>query len=225
MAQDFTVVKHGVDTSGRAIYMTRYMQLWWEDYCEELGFAPIIVQGAFMTRNGGGADASAGYHDEAGCLDLRVWDRTEDEVAKMVRAGRRRAAATWVRDERHGMDPHLHLVLGPDRPLASGAAYQWNQYVAGRDGLAGNGSDYHWRPSPLVGTWEPDLRKPTPNITAALQAKDAGTRRNALERIVRNGEPAMVRAAKAYLAAMTAMETARGKAAAARAKLKGLEVR
>lgn len=226
MAKDFTVVKHGVDTSGRAIYMTRYMQLWWEEYCDRLGFAPTIVQGAFMTRNGGGASASAGYHDAAACLDLRLWDRTPEQRTKMVRVGRIMAAGYWERDEaRGGMDLHGHLVLGPDSPKAQGAAIQWSQYVGGGDGLASGGRDYHWRPSPLVTDWEPDLRKPTPNITAALKAKDLGIRRNALERVVRHGDPKAVRAAKAYLKALTAIETARGKAAAARARLKGLEVR
>jgi hypothetical protein len=178
-----------------------------------------------MLRSGGGASASAGYHDAAGCLDLRVWDQTEENVGRMVRCGRRRAAAAWVRDQRHGMDPHLHLCLGPDRPLASGASLQWVAYIHNKDGLAGNGADYHWRPSPLVTTWEPDLAKPTPNITAALKAKDAGTRRNALERVVRNADPHAAKAAKAYLAAMTAIEKARGRAAAARARLKKQEVR
>lgn len=147
---DFSVVRTGTDSSGRPILMTAYMRDWWEAVCDELGFRPTIVQGAFMARNGGGATASAGYHDQAGCLDLRTWDQTADNVERIVRTCRRRGAGTWLRDHRHGMDPHIHLVLGTDQPLASGASSQWREYVAGGDGLAGSAPDYHWRPSPLV---------------------------------------------------------------------------
>jgi hypothetical protein len=142
---------------------------WWQSVCDELGFTPVVTQGAFMTRAGGGASASAGYHDQGGCFDLRVWDRTLPEVSQIIRVTRRRGAASWVRDaQRGGMDPHIHLVLGTDRPLASGAAWQWNEYIEGNDGLAGRGSDYHERPRPLVLTppqedpmaqYEAELRK------------------------------------------------------------------
>ena len=148
---DFTVRGCGTDTSGRPIYMTVYMADWWEQVHTDLGFAPTIVQGAFMARiPGGGAAASAGYHDAAGCLDLRTWDLTEAQVEQVIRTTRRHGAASWVRDERHGMDPHIHLVLGADSPLADGAAWQWEQYLAGRDGLSSGGRDYHWRPDPIV---------------------------------------------------------------------------
>lgn len=157
---DFTVVQRGVDTSGRKLLATRYMWAWWDAVCADLGFEPTIVQGAFMAQAGGGADASAGYHDRGGCFDLRVWDRTPDQVEAIIRTTRRRGAGSWVRDERHGMDPHIHLVLGSDRPLATGAATQWGQYLAGRDGLASNGADYHWRPDPIVTTPPEDEMTP-----------------------------------------------------------------
>ncbi|GHJ59120.1 hypothetical protein NOK12_16380 [Nocardioides sp. OK12] len=149
---DYTVTRTGTDSSGRGIYMTTYMRDWWARVVDTLGFEPTIVQGAFMGRNGGGASASAGYHDGAGCLDLRVWNLASSQVAQTIRVLRELGAAAWLRDQRHGMDPHIHLVLGSDAPLASGAAYQWRQYLAGRDGLASNGADYHPRPSPLVTT-------------------------------------------------------------------------
>lgn len=168
---DFSVVRHGTDPNGRPIYMTVYMRDWWAAYCAALGFTPTIVQGAHMKRAGGGASASAGYHDLAGCLDLRVWDKTPEQQRAMIRKARARGAAAWLRDERHGMDPHIHMLLGTDRPLASGAQTQWQQYLKGRDGLAGNGPDYHWRPDPLV-TTPPEVSVPTchngwPVITSA----------------------------------------------------------
>ena len=60
-----------------------------------------------------------------------------------------RLAADAVRIAREQLGPN-HLLLGTDRPLAKGAATQWQQYLAGRDGLASNGPDYMWRPSPVV---------------------------------------------------------------------------
>lgn len=148
---DFTVHAYGTDTSGRTIYMTAYQHAWLEDVTAELDFVPTIVQGAFMVRNGGGAADSAGYHDAAGCLDFRTWDLTADEAETLVRTLRRHGAAAWRRDHEHGgMDPHCHIVLGTDVPLAPGATQQWRDYVQGFDGLASRGPDYEYRPNPLV---------------------------------------------------------------------------
>ena len=147
---DYTVSRYGTDSSGRVIYMTAYMAEWWEAIVRDLGFRPTIVQGAFMARNGGGASESAGYHDAGGCLDLRVWDLTATQQAAVIRSTRWGGAGSWLRDKRHGMDPHIHLVLGSDAPLAPGAAWQWLAYLNGGDGLSGGGRDYHDRPQPLV---------------------------------------------------------------------------
>lgn len=149
---DFTVAKRGTDSSGRAIYATAYMWDWWNAVCSELGFRPTITQGAFMVRNGGGAQASAGYHDAGGTFDLRVWDLTKSQVDQTIRTLRASGAAAWLRNQQHGGfdDPHIHLVFGSDAPLAPGAAWQWLAYLNGGDGLSGGGRDYHPRPAPLV---------------------------------------------------------------------------
>lgn len=149
---DFTVIRLGEDSSGRDLFMTRYMKAWWDDVCVRLGFTPTVVQGAFMSRvAGGGAKASDGYHDLGGCLDVRVWDLKPEQQHQLVREVRRSGAGAWLRDKKHGgFDPHVHLVLGSDSPLHAKAAAQWQAYQDGLDGLAGRGEDYHWRPSPLV---------------------------------------------------------------------------
>lgn len=144
------IVRYGTDSSGRPIYMTRYMRAWWKRVIKQCGFVPTIVQGAWMTRAGGGADESAGYHDGGGCLDIRTWDRTGDELRKMNRVIRSLGAGGWIRDDRHGMEPHYHLVLGSDFGLSAGAASQWKQYLAGGNGLADRLRDYMWRPNPMV---------------------------------------------------------------------------
>ena len=61
------------------------------------------------------------------------------------------------------MDPHCHLVLGTDQPVAVGAAQQWRDYRNGFDGLyyrdGRKRPDYEWRPSPLV------LKPPEDDVT------------------------------------------------------------
>lgn len=127
------------------------MHDWFEGIVRELGFRPTIVQGAWMEKNGGGADASAGYHDKGGCLDLRVWDLSGTQVEAVIHATRWGGAGSWLRDQAHGgMDSHIHLVLGSDKDLAPGAAWQWINYLNGGDGLTSGGRDYHPRPSPVV---------------------------------------------------------------------------
>lgn len=184
---DFTVRSHGTDSSGRTIWATDYMWAWWERVCDDLGFRPTIVQGAFMVRNGGGAAASAGYHDAGGCFDLRVWDLGASQVEDVIRTCRELGAAAWLRDAQHGgFDPHIHLVLGTDQPLASGARAQWGQYLAGRDGLASNGPDYHWRPSPLVTTPPEDDMTPQQEATLNRIAADVDSLKARVNEIAKN---------------------------------------
>lgn len=158
MKRDLTVVRYGTDTSGRAIWMTKWMILVFRAILRHPDVAPfahkvVIVQGAFMVRNGGGAAASAGYHDQGGCLDLRTWNLSLTELNALVRVFRMFGFALWRRDEswvHGGMDPHAHGTLGSDGPLSSGAKTSWGSYLNKGDGLAGGRPDYEWRPSPLV---------------------------------------------------------------------------
>lgn len=149
---DWKVIRYGTDTSNRPIYMSVFMRDWWVGVLAELSFVPTIVQGAWMSMvPGGGAADSAGYHDGGGCLDVRTWSMTPAQLAEFNRVVRTRGAGGWKRDKTHGgMDEHYHLVLGADHDLSDGARQQWSLYLAGRDGLASNGPDYMWRPSPVV---------------------------------------------------------------------------
>lgn len=161
---DHTVKRRGTDSSGRGIYATTYMWTVWLAVLAHPDIRPfadkiVIVQGAFMGRAGGGAAASAGYHDGAGTFDLRVWNLADDEVRILIRVLRLFGIAAWLRNLRFGgfSDPHIHLVLGSDQPLSTGAAYQWRDYINGGDGMGG--TDYHPRPHPLVTTPpEDDMR-------------------------------------------------------------------
>ena len=173
---NFTVKRYGLDTSGRGLWMTVYMHNWWEAVVKDLGFRPTIVQGAFMVRDGGGAAASAGYHDQAGCMDVRTWDLTAAQLDQLVRTCRKHGAAAWRRDKsaaHGGMDPHCHITLGTDRPLSAGAAASWRSYLNGRNGLANEAPDYEWRPKPLV----KKPPKPRPKLPGMVRDAVLATRK------------------------------------------------
>jgi hypothetical protein len=68
-------------------------------------------------------------------------------------------------------------------------------------------------------------RQPTLNITQALQAKDLQDRKEALRKIAKFGSDDASAVAKAWLAALKAVEEARQAAQAARVDLKALEVK
>lgn len=150
----YDVRSYGTDSSGRAILMNARMALALEVACRRLDFAPTITQGAYMSRLGGGAADSAGYHDEGGCLDFRTTsydELTGPQIGQLVEALRSVGWAAWRRDQVHGgMDPHCHAVLLGDRDAAYGARDQMKQYRDGLDGLASRGRDYEARPTPLV---------------------------------------------------------------------------
>ena len=193
---DFTVRRFGTDTSGRPILMTQFMWDWWQGVVTELGFEPTIVQGAFMSRVGGGAAASAGYHDLGGCMDVRTWDLTGDQLDRLIRVTRTRAGASWRRDEtaaHGGMDSHCHITLGSDQPLSDGARASWQSYLNGDNGLANNASDYEWRPKPLVTT--------PPERDWFDMATEADLRKIVREEIQAREDEIAAKAAKAVLAA------------------------
>jgi hypothetical protein len=139
----------GLDTGGRPIRMSPQMDAWWDLYVAALGFTPTITQGGWMGDLA--ADLSGPTHD-ADALDLRVWDRTQNQVEAMVRTARALGAAAWLRNKQHGgfTDPHIHLVPGRWAHPSPSALRQWDALRAGRDGLANNGPDYH--PYPLANT-------------------------------------------------------------------------
>ena len=159
---DFTVEQFGTDPSRRTIWMTRYMHSVWRGILADPKVAPFaskltIVQGAFMTKDGGSADASAHTHDDAGCIDVRTWNLTADELETFIRVARMHGWAFWRRDKDHGgFKPHAHGVLGTDKPLHPEAQDQWEAYLGGKNGLASGRDDYEWRPDPLVHRPTPD---------------------------------------------------------------------
>ena len=152
MANEGVVEQRGTDSSGRPILMTRYMHDFWEGVVDDLGFRPVITQGAWMARvPGGGAENSEGFHDAGGCLDYRTRDLTLAQNLAVIRTIRLHGAGAWRRYRSQGMsEDHGHLVLGTDPGISIAALGQWREYLAGGDGLTGTAPDYEWRPNPLV---------------------------------------------------------------------------
>src|SRR5690625_7647960 len=84
----YTIRRYGTDSSGRPIYMSEYMHQWMENELNRPRVRPFadkvtIVQGEWMAKAGGGASASAGYHDGGGCLDFHTWNLTTTEITLM----------------------------------------------------------------------------------------------------------------------------------------------
>ena len=132
----------GTDSSGRPIRMSPRLHAVWEQVCAVLGFAPTIVQGGWLTN---AAAASATTH-AGDALDLRTRDLTDAQVQATIRVLRAHSIAAWLRDHRHGMDPHIHAIPGRWANPSPSALRQWDACRAGRDGLASNGPDYHAYP-------------------------------------------------------------------------------
>lgn len=108
----------------------------------KLGYDLTITQGSY---NAGGVSASAGTHDGGGAVDLSSYD-----WERKVRLLRQVGFAAWYRAPIPGLwGAHIHAIAIGDQDLSSGARSQVSDYYNGRDGLAGNGPDRHWRPSPI----------------------------------------------------------------------------
>jgi hypothetical protein len=112
------------------IWMNRRMWAAWDVTIAELGFIPRLVQGAYMANHGGGATASAGYHDFGGCIDTSVIGLSEKTIREIIRVGRGVGWAVWHRiADLDGMDDdHMHWCLVDDERAASGALDQMVQY-------------------------------------------------------------------------------------------------
>ena len=105
-----------------------------EAVAQRLGYDLTIVQGSY---NAGGVAASAGTHDGGGAVDLAPYDHAR-KVLELRRAG----FAAWYRPAIPGLwGAHVHAVLIGNKRLSAGARAQVAEYLAGYDGLAGDGRD------------------------------------------------------------------------------------
>lgn len=112
-----------------------------------LGMDLNVVQGSY---NQGGVSASAGTHDGGGALDISVNGYSKETIDKVVRALREVGFAAWHRTENQGpWSEHIHAIALGDAELSSGAQSQVNDYLNGRNGLAGHAPDDGPRLNPI----------------------------------------------------------------------------
>lgn len=108
-----------------------------------------LAQGSFSSS----VDASAGTHDGDAVVDIRTSGvgLTAGETTSLNRALRDVGFASWIRDARDGMPPHIHAALIADPEMADLAKAQVVQYDAGLNGLRNRAKDRNpYRPDPKV---------------------------------------------------------------------------
>jgi hypothetical protein len=103
-----------------------------------------LAQGSY--RAGNGAPLSGSTHDAGGVVDVRTAGVGLDaqQTKDLNRALRDSGFASWIRDSRDGMDPHIHAIAVDDREMAKSAAEQVDGpkgYFAGRNGLRNGAKD------------------------------------------------------------------------------------
>ncbi len=152
MSDQFDRVHLGTDTSGRDITMTRRAKLMFDIACEHADVNPTITQGSFMGENA--APESSHTHDKAGCIDTRTFDLTDDEIRRLIHAGRSIAAVNFHRVPPVFDEEHMHWLFLGDSPMHPEAEAQVTQYKNGLDGVGR--PDPFFRPDPLVTTFNYD---------------------------------------------------------------------
>lgn len=175
MSDALQVIQRGLDSSGRPVKGTRQNF----QFHERLNKGPaqgllVIVQGSFSF-----AEASAGTHTQAMCMDYRTWNLTAAVREATVREGRVLMGTMYYRTEADGFDPHIHNNLIGDSPAASSAVAQVDQYRAGLNGLANRLRDRNpFRPQTITAykyleddMFEPEDRQRLVRIEKALEAE------------------------------------------------------
>lgn len=156
--RQFEVIQRGLDSSGRPLKNTRLKWAAYDLINGRMAGKLVIIQGAFM--GSGGADASAGTHELAGCNDVRRWNLTSVEAARTIDIANEVGEIWWERTYAQGFDPHFHNLLPNDGPLHPDALAQVAGFNRGENGLASRGADTHQRPSrplPLFTFQEDDM--------------------------------------------------------------------
>lgn len=126
----------GIDSSGRAIWLTRQHAQFYHRVNAEIGGLLVIVQGGWSH-----AAASADTHGLAMCCDFRSWNLSATTRTHAVHFGRDLMGTMWWRTPADGFDEHIHNNLIGDAPATAAALAQIPQYRAGLNGLANHARD------------------------------------------------------------------------------------
>jgi hypothetical protein len=109
-----------------------------------------LAQGSF---SGGSVAASGSTHDGDAVVDIRTAGvgLTAKETVALNRALRDAGFASWIRDERDGMPPHIHAIALADPEAAPSAKRQEADYDKGLNGLTNRAKDRNpYRPKQKV---------------------------------------------------------------------------
>lgn len=112
---------------------------------------PIVVtQGSYSHGS-----LSAGTHAGGGAADIRVWNQKSPAAVDHLELWLRRVGfAAYYRTKNQGpWEPHIHAIAIGCPDLSPAARDQVDDYYAGRNGLANNGTDLGPRLDPIP-TWE-----------------------------------------------------------------------
>lgn len=99
-----------------------------------------LAQGSF---SGGAVEASGSTHDGDAVVDARTAGigMTAPDIRLLSRCLKDAGAQPFVRDERDGMDPHLHVLFAWDAQMAASAKRQVVDYDNGLNGLTNRKRD------------------------------------------------------------------------------------
>jgi hypothetical protein len=106
-----------------------------------------LAQGSYTSA----VAASGSTHDGGGVVDCRTAGVGLDaeETKQLHRALRDAGFASWIRDSRDGMDPHIHAIACNDREMSRSAEQQQRDFDAGKNGLRNGAKDRNsYRPDP-----------------------------------------------------------------------------
>ena len=136
----------GNDAKLEADIAAPWYRLWYAKFKEDHPDIQVVVVQAY-----GFARASAGVHSGGWCVDFQIWHLTTAEIRELIQHLRKwGASATWERDDRDGMEPHIHATIDSEgRDPASD--YQTGAVKQGRNGLVNNGRDRYADLNPA--TW------------------------------------------------------------------------
>lgn len=98
-----------------------------------------LAQGSFNSS----VEASGTTHEGDGVFDARTRGvgLTNAETVSLARAMADSGIAPFIRDERDGMDPHIHGLVIADPEMDPSAKGQVKSWDAGRNGLRNNAKD------------------------------------------------------------------------------------
>jgi hypothetical protein len=113
-----------------------------------------LAQGSYAASGGGNrVQASGSTHDAGGVVDVRTAGVGLDaqQTKDLNRALRDSGFASWIRDSRDGMDPHIHAIALGDKEMSSSARSQTVDFDNGRNALRNGARDRNtYRPDPKL---------------------------------------------------------------------------